>query len=258
MRIKRIHHLTVVVKDVEGARLTFEQLFGERATDAVPIPAFGIRSATLPLGDSTLELATPADLDNPAMRFLERSGEGFYNLALEVDDLDAAIEELVALGVRVSEPIEAERGLRSCFVTMAATHGLSLQLIEVVGERPPDRSPRAATSPDLESGQPAIAGATAGPKPADPSSRALARSSVSAGDGIRLDGIPRAVEMPADTANEPASTVAPSSFQPPSRPARRSAVEPDSSSAKPADTPVEPWPEPPMLDLTPDEWSDAD
>ena len=32
----------------------------------------------------------------------------------------------------MSEPIELEPGVRSAFVTMAATHGLSVQLVEVV------------------------------------------------------------------------------------------------------------------------------
>jgi hypothetical protein len=66
------------------------------------------------------------------MRFLERKGEGFYNLALEVDDLEACLAELAERGVKVSEPIEATPGLRSAFVTMAATHGLSIQLVQSV------------------------------------------------------------------------------------------------------------------------------
>lgn len=131
MRIKRIHHLTVAVRDVEGARLTFEQLFDVRSGAAVDVPAFGIRAVDVPVGDGVLQLASPADADNPLMRFLERKGEGFYNLALEIDDLDATVRELAAQGIRVSEPIELEPGVRSAFVTMAATHGLSVQLVEV-------------------------------------------------------------------------------------------------------------------------------
>ena len=65
------------------------------------------------------------------MRFLERRGEGFYNLAIEIEDLDDTVRELATQGVRVSEPIELEPGVRTAFVTMAATHGLSVQLVEV-------------------------------------------------------------------------------------------------------------------------------
>ena len=131
MRIKRIHHLTIAVRDLDAARLTFEQLFGVQAARAGDVPAFGVRTIDVPMGDDVLQLAAPGDNDNPVMRFLERRGEGFYNLAIEIEDLDDTVRELATQGVRVSEPIELEPGVRTAFVTMAATHGLSVQLVEV-------------------------------------------------------------------------------------------------------------------------------
>jgi len=132
MRIKRIHHLTVAVRDVERARDTFEALFGAAAEEPRDIEAFGVLTRDLAVGESMLQLAAPRGPESPITRFIERKGEGFYNLALEVDDLDAAVGELTERGIKVSEPIEATPGLRSAFVTMAATHGLSLQLVEIV------------------------------------------------------------------------------------------------------------------------------
>ena len=131
MRIKRIHHVTIAVRDLEGARLTFEQLFGTQGERAVDVPAFGIRAVDVPMGGDVLQLASPVAGDNPVVRFLERKGEGFYNIALEIEDLDETVRELASQGVRVSEPIELEPGVRSAFVTMAATHGLSVQLVEI-------------------------------------------------------------------------------------------------------------------------------
>jgi methylmalonyl-CoA/ethylmalonyl-CoA epimerase len=137
MRIKRVHRITLAVRDVEAARATFERLFSAGASGAATaVPAFGIRALDLQLGDDTLQLAAPLGADNPVMRFLERKGEGFYNVALEVEDLDAAVAELAALGVRVSDPAESEPGVRSAFVTMSATHGLSVQLVELARVEP--------------------------------------------------------------------------------------------------------------------------
>jgi methylmalonyl-CoA epimerase len=134
MRIKRIHHLTLAVRDVEGARMTFAELFGTPAGTSRTVPAFGVRASDVPFGDTTLQLVAPISSDNAVQRFLERRGEGLYNVALEVEDLDLAVAELTSQGIRVSEPIEAEEGMRSAFVTMAATHGLSIQLLELPGE----------------------------------------------------------------------------------------------------------------------------
>lgn len=131
MRIKRVHRITLAVNDVEAAARTFEELLGERAGQTRLVGEFQVRAVDVPLGDSVLQLVSPLLSNNPVRNFLQRKGEGVYNIAVEVDDLDGALVELAQLGVRVSEPVEAEPGVRSAFVTMSATHGLSLQLVEV-------------------------------------------------------------------------------------------------------------------------------
>lgn len=132
MKVKRIHHVTLAVRDVDAARATFARLFGGVFEHAQDVPEFGVRMLDLSLGDDLIRLASPRDADNPVRRFLHRKGEGFYNIALEVEDLDAAVAELEAQGVNVSDPVEAEPGLRSAFLPMASTHGLSVQLVEVL------------------------------------------------------------------------------------------------------------------------------
>jgi methylmalonyl-CoA epimerase len=147
MRVLRIRHLTIAVRDIERARDAFASLFGASAADAIEIEAFGARTQDLSLGDSMLQLAMPRDTQGALQRFIERRGEGVYTVALEVEDLDAAVAELAEKGVRVSEPLETSPGLRSAFVTMSATHGVSIQLVEDTApadqpaptfERPPE------------------------------------------------------------------------------------------------------------------------
>jgi len=133
MKITRIHHLTVAVRDTDRAAQTFAALLGLRPDGGDTASAFGVRTRDLALGDSTLQLAAPLQDDGPVMRFIERKGEGFYNLALEVDDLDEAIESLAGRGIKVSEPVDSSPGVRSSFITMSATHGLSIQLVQVTG-----------------------------------------------------------------------------------------------------------------------------
>jgi len=130
MRILRIRHLTLAVRDIDAARAAFETLFGAEASATMDVAAFGARTQDLTLGESTVELASPIERDGALQRFIERRGEGVYTVALEVDDLDAAVAELSARGVRVSDPVEATPGLRSAFVSMAATHGMSVQLVQ--------------------------------------------------------------------------------------------------------------------------------
>lgn len=151
MKILRIHHVTLAVRDLEAARETFAALFGAPAEHGDVIEAFGVRTADVALGDGTLQLAAALEADAPLARFVQRKGEGFYNIALEVDDLDAAVAELAGRGVRVSEPVEATPGVRSAFITMTATHGLSVQLMQLAAGQASDGSvpppPRAVDAP---------------------------------------------------------------------------------------------------------------
>lgn len=149
MKIVGIHHVTLAVRDLNAAAATFARVFGARADHVGRIPAFGVRTLDLDLGDSTFQLAAPEDRDNPLARFVERKGEGFYNLAIEVEGLDDALRELQQAGIRVSEPVDSGPGLRSAFIAMASTHGLSIQLVE--------RSPRSdsAPRPRADAAQPA-------------------------------------------------------------------------------------------------------
>jgi methylmalonyl-CoA/ethylmalonyl-CoA epimerase len=147
MRILRVHHLTLAVGDIDRAQATFASLFGLTLERDDMAAAFGVRTRDLALGEDVLQLAQPLQPDSPVMRFIERKGEGVYAVALEVDDLDAAVEELASKGVRVSPPVEATPGVRSAFVAMAATHGLSVQLVEVARIAAPAADPAESPAP---------------------------------------------------------------------------------------------------------------
>jgi methylmalonyl-CoA/ethylmalonyl-CoA epimerase len=137
MRVSRVHHITIAVRDVEGASATFAGLFGAAALRAPEdVQAFDARILDADLAGTVLQFVAPATDEGALARFIERKGEGVYSIALEVADLDDAIRELTERGVRVSEPVEAIPGTRSAFVTMAATHGVSIQLIEGQGAEP--------------------------------------------------------------------------------------------------------------------------
>jgi len=147
MRILGIHHLTLAVRDAARAEATFAALLGADPSPERDVAAFGVRTRDLAIGDATLQLAAPLAADSTLMRFLERKGEGFYNLALEVDDLDAAVAELTGRGVPVSQPVEATPGVRSAFVSQAAMHGLSIQLVQVTSAEAGELAPEEPPSP---------------------------------------------------------------------------------------------------------------
>lgn len=234
MNVLRIHRITVAVQHADTAGETFAQLFGVEAAPVELVREFGVRSVDVPLGEALLQLVSPSPIDpeNAVRRFLQRKGEGFYNVALEVEDLEAAIAELAQKGVRVSAPVEAEVGMRSAFVTMAATHGLSVQLVEV-----------------LEAG--------GGKRVAGSGTREAGRERREAGRGTREagGGDDAPTELHVTSTPHPAALGAADWADAGAPvPVPRAAT---AAAATPV-VPEEAVPPPPLLDLTPDEWSDDD
>ena len=84
------------------------------------------------VGETNLELLLPTAADSPVAKFLETRGEGFHHLALEVEDIDSAVEELKAAGVRLIDetPREGAHGSRVAFIHPKSTFGVLLELVQ--------------------------------------------------------------------------------------------------------------------------------
>src|SRR5665811_1256900 len=65
-------------------------------------------------------------------KFLENKGEGFHHLALEVEDIHAAVAELKAAGVKLIDetPREGAHGALVAFLHPKATFGLLVELCQ--------------------------------------------------------------------------------------------------------------------------------
>lgn len=129
MKAKRIDHIAIAVHDLEAAVTTYAQNFGLTTSSSGEVPSLGIRNAFLQIGDAQIELITPLTAQGPVADFLAKQGGGMYLLALEVEDLDAAIATLQQTGARVNVTT-GSGGRRLAFVSPRATHGVLLQLLE--------------------------------------------------------------------------------------------------------------------------------
>lgn len=66
------------------------------------VAVFGLCNAVMPLGDTFLEVVSPAQPGTTAERFLDRrGGDGGYMVILQSDNLDADRVRLAKLGVRI-------------------------------------------------------------------------------------------------------------------------------------------------------------
>jgi methylmalonyl-CoA/ethylmalonyl-CoA epimerase len=123
-----IDHVTVVVPEVAPAAAAIGRLLGAAPHAAVELPGMSIRSFAV--GAAELHVNAPTG-PGPVADHHRRHGAGYHHLALRVDDLDAAIAELAALGIPAAGPIVASApGLREVFLAPHSVAGLWIQLVE--------------------------------------------------------------------------------------------------------------------------------
>lgn len=131
--IRKIHHVSVVVRDLEEALKLYEGLFGLRPEKIETLPEQGVKAALLPVGGSEIELVEPVDPNSGVARFLERRGEGVHHICLEVDDVDRELEEMEKKGVQLIDK-KGRRGLagKTAFIHPKATRGVLIELAQKV------------------------------------------------------------------------------------------------------------------------------
>ena len=83
-------------------------------------------------GNTRIELLEPLSEETPVGRFINRRGPGVQQIAIDVDDIESMISDLIGIGVRmVSEvPVIGSDGLRIAFVHPSSTGGILIELVE--------------------------------------------------------------------------------------------------------------------------------
>jgi 4-hydroxymandelate synthase len=126
MNLSGIDHIELYVGDARQAAFYYCTAFGFRVQGQGG-PETGLkgqRSLLLTQGDIRMVLTSPLVADHPAAEFVRRHGDGVAVIALEVDDAEAAYEELVKRGAAsVSAPTKYTEG--DAVVTTAEVSGFA-------------------------------------------------------------------------------------------------------------------------------------
>jgi methylmalonyl-CoA/ethylmalonyl-CoA epimerase len=135
--IRKVHHVGVVVRDMEGAMRFWRDTLGLRVHKTQTIPEQGVNAALLTLGDSEIELLEPTVTDNGIARYLQARGEGLHHVCFQVDEVWLELADLKAKGVELidTEPRIGIAG-RICFLHPRAMQGTLVELCEPIDARP--------------------------------------------------------------------------------------------------------------------------
>jgi methylmalonyl-CoA/ethylmalonyl-CoA epimerase len=127
--IKKFDHVGLAVTDTNEALALLSKLFGFKIADEHEEPAAGFKSTTISSADVTLELIQPVGPQSMIQKFIEKRGGGLHHISIQVDDLDAEIKRLKALGVQfVGEEPAQMHDAKLIFVHPRSTNGLLIEL----------------------------------------------------------------------------------------------------------------------------------
>ncbi|MGI6092104.1 MAG: methylmalonyl-CoA epimerase [Veillonellaceae bacterium] len=128
----RLDHVGIAVKDLEQAKKFYTEVLGMTAMGEEVVEQQKVKVCFIPCGDSEVELLESTSPDGPIAKFIEKNGEGIQHIAIRVDDINAALADLKAKGVRLidQEPRYGAGGASIAFIHPKATGGILLELSE--------------------------------------------------------------------------------------------------------------------------------
>jgi methylmalonyl-CoA/ethylmalonyl-CoA epimerase len=131
MKIKRVEHIAIAVdslkqsmdllRDTFGIDVEYEEQIGQT------------RLAMLPVGETYLELLEGQGPESGVTRWIKEKGTGLFHICFEVEDIDGALAELKAKGVKLRDetPRIGHGGARIAFIDPASTGNVLIELAEL-------------------------------------------------------------------------------------------------------------------------------
>lgn len=128
----KINHIAVVVEDVNAALNFWQKALGLPLAQIEHNEGEEVDIAFLPLGEGEIELIAPFTTESGVAKYLAKRGSGMHHLCLEVDDVEAMMQQLVANGAELitDAPRTRPDGRRYAFVHPRSTGGVLLELYE--------------------------------------------------------------------------------------------------------------------------------
>jgi len=131
MKLERIDHICVAVKNRVSAEARFKEVFGLEPDERYVDDNEKIDVARYYVGDVGLELVAPTSEDSEVAKFIRRRGEGLFLLSLKVPDTKQTLEELKEKPVKLLD--QAPRKWRDssfAFIHPGSLFGVLFEIID--------------------------------------------------------------------------------------------------------------------------------
>ncbi|OIP97418.1 MAG: methylmalonyl-CoA epimerase [Syntrophobacteraceae bacterium CG2_30_61_12] len=132
MKILRVDHIGIAINNIDEAKQLYHDLLGLNHAGSETVAEQKVTTAFFPVGDTEVELLESTAPDGPVAKFIEKKGEGVHHIAFRVDNVEAALEELKAKGIKLidEKPRKGAGGAKIAFLHPKSTHGVLVELCE--------------------------------------------------------------------------------------------------------------------------------
>lgn len=126
-----LHHVGLAASDRSAVVSLYRDLLGYELSHVDDVPSQRLEALVFGKGNELIEVLIPRSEDSAVGRFLMKRGPGMHHLCYTVADLDAAIVELVASGVQLTD-MQPVQGLFGpvVFIHPKAAHGVMIELLQ--------------------------------------------------------------------------------------------------------------------------------
>jgi methylmalonyl-CoA/ethylmalonyl-CoA epimerase len=130
--VSKVDHIGIAVSNLEESIKFYEEVLGLKLHGTEIVEEQKVKVAFLPIGDTEVELLEATSPDSPIAKFIETKGQGVQHIAYRVDDIEAALEEMKAKGIRLidEKPRYGAGGARIAFLHPKSTNGVLIELCE--------------------------------------------------------------------------------------------------------------------------------
>ena len=132
MEILKIDHLGIAINSIEGGKKFWTDVLGLACEGTETVEPQQVTTAFFPVGESEVELLESTSPEGPVAKYIDKRGQGIQHVAFRVKDIEAALSELKAKGVRLIDeiPRKGAGGARIAFLHPKATGGVLVELCE--------------------------------------------------------------------------------------------------------------------------------
>ncbi len=132
MKVLKLDHIGIAVKSIDETKKLYSDILGLLHEGSETVEEQKVTTAFFPVGDTEIELLESTSPDGPIAKYLEKRGEGVQHLAFRVDNIEAALEELKAKGIKLidEKPRKGAGGAKIAFLHPKSTFGVLVEISE--------------------------------------------------------------------------------------------------------------------------------